>query len=1620
MTSLEVAPSTHPRGVSTVAHSSTEIDVVWMPPDKSSQNGVITEYVVQISALTRNYSIKFSVSETTFLYTFTDLHPYQEYNVSVAAATQAGVGPFSTPLVEQSLQDIPRAAPSSLALRNVTARSVTINWVPVSIDDINGILIHYELELSSSHATIKIEPELISYTIQGLTPNRDYSVRIAAETPPGTGPYSSLLNFTTGQEAPSVGPVINSIQSITSTTFMVMWSSTTDTVRNGAITGYEIAVTNVLTGIKAYDRTTDANNAMMEVTGLNEYTQYRVSIIAINSAGYSPSTTVSIETAQSKPSGPPQYVYPIFNSTWIELSWFSPTLPDRNGIIIGYDILVNQRVYFSNSTQFVVQHLEEALQYTIQVRAITIIGSGPYSTAINVTTLATSPSAPPQNVNATAISSEEILVTWDPIPFLEQNGHILQYTVYYWFYTVPGVKREIISTNVSMQVTISSLLAYTNYSVVVVASNAVGTSPQSETASIRTLENIPSAAPGNLTVHILTHSSLTLVWNTIPSRDENGVIIHQTITYQAFTIDTEEQNININSEWTNFTLTNFLPSITYQISIHASTSIGNGPRSYVNVTMPESTPSAAPVNVMISNILTGFRVEWDELSLENRNGEITLYQILLTDISNDTTQGTFQEYNTTIPEMKLTNLTDFARYTIMIRAMTSAGYGPFSEALEALTAPDGLECFGYFSRYEREPCSNGAVCKAKGTDDFTCDCVAGYDGVICQNEIDECQTASCQSGNCVDRINNFTCVCFEGYTGRFCEVEIDLCESNPCQNSGSCVPHVNSFECICTSDYVGTVCEFPNRCLETPCKHGHCTPTGESYTCECEIGFSGHDCEYNINNCEGVLCEHGGECLDGVAKFDCACLPGFKGRYCQYTNEELTCESENIWKIIWPATKYSRTAIMPCQYIDPSFVERNATRICYKNGEWGKVNMDDCIRTQFDILSDHLTRYYDIHGPSTQSSSNVTELVQNTAFVVCGRVILSPAEIRLTLNLTAFSLNSILNIDDSAKRSYLTSLNDKFICIFSAILSDQNTEYFTHEYQNMATNLFSTLQIFAELNAEAYVKTNDKPCIYIASDNIQLFVREIGSKHNVTDSKVIFNCKQNYQVLEENVLSLPSSLTDVLQDNSKLRMSVAYSKNLGKILTQNSDGIYSDSFPASTLAMIELAIDLPDQLKDTVHIQFSLLDDQTIKYGGLHCVYWNETLHGWSTSGLNVFETINKSVTCSSNHISTFMILTESITVVDPLQNIINYVIFAIAGISLFCLISAIIFFTLLGRKLIENDIYIAQYSLCISLILSILTHVIGMLKYPPIQDYCHVVAVIVYLFSVTSTTCFLAEGATICFKFILPKVKRRIYILSFILGWICPVPITVFRVVFDLNNLGVRNEYCWLASQSSTIWSMIEPILIIFFITLIAVLLSLVMCCFSRNIGLIHIAKLALKTHIIFVPIILTPWIVNIVNIYVSVPYYTWVYIGVISFQGILFLPFYALCNKSIRNKLCFSKKDQEAVNDEDLPSPYSVNRPIFNMEFANPLYTADDVDKLQDGAIPYLEDKLLFGDMKDGHITPAHENEYAELELSGFIEASSVQCDDTIIQEQNKSAIENIYTGVEARAEEKSEPDS
>ena len=85
--------------------------------------------------------------------------------------------------------------------------------------------------------------------------------------------------------------------------------------------------------------------------------------------------------------------------------------------------------------------------------------------------------------------------------------------------------------------------------------------------------------------------------------------------------------------------------------------------------------------------------------------------------------------------------------------------------------------------------------------------VAGFTGVNCEVQINECDSAPClNEGRCEDSLDAFHCDCPSGFDGDLCGVDIDECASAPCQNGGTCVDGANGFVCECAEEFMGETC----------------------------------------------------------------------------------------------------------------------------------------------------------------------------------------------------------------------------------------------------------------------------------------------------------------------------------------------------------------------------------------------------------------------------------------------------------------------------------------------------------------------------------------------------------------------------------------------------------------------------------------------------------------------------------------------------------------------------------------------------------------------------------------------------------------------------------------------
>jgi Notch-like protein len=175
-----------------------------------------------------------------------------------------------------------------------------------------------------------------------------------------------------------------------------------------------------------------------------------------------------------------------------------------------------------------------------------------------------------------------------------------------------------------------------------------------------------------------------------------------------------------------------------------------------------------------------------------------------------------------------------------------------------------------------------------------CQCEPGWEGPLCDQDLDDCDPDPCQNGGtCTDRVNGYTCACPAGFTGPNCETAVQGCADAPCAH-GTCEDTgPGTFTCTCEPGWQGVLCDQDEPdCLPNPCQNGGtCTegaPGTGQFACQCAPGWEGALCEQNIDDCDPDPCQNGGTCLDRVNGYTCSCPAGFTGPQCEIAVQDCS------------------------------------------------------------------------------------------------------------------------------------------------------------------------------------------------------------------------------------------------------------------------------------------------------------------------------------------------------------------------------------------------------------------------------------------------------------------------------------------------------------------------------------------------------------------------------------------------------------------------------------------------------------------------------------------------------------------------------------------------------------
>uniref|UniRef100_A0AAV2KV42 Receptor-type tyrosine-protein phosphatase S n=1 Tax=Knipowitschia caucasica TaxID=637954 RepID=A0AAV2KV42_KNICA len=435
----QTQPSGPPQDIQCLSSTSTKILVSWRPPSTDLQNGIITKYAVQYTAIdgedTTMHQIDNIPPETT-QQLLENLEKWTEYRITVSAHTDVGSGPQSLPLLVRTEEDVPSGPPRKVEVEAVNSSSIKVIWrspTPTKQHgQIRGYQVHYVRMVNgepTGQPVIKdiliddaqteyddsTEHEMIISELQAET---TYSVTVAAYTTKGDGARSKPKLVTTTGAVPEKPRLM--ISTTNMGTALLQWHPPAST--HGPLQGYRLRFgrkdVEPLTVIEFPER--ENHYTTKEIHKGASYT-FRLS--ARNKVGFGEETVKNITTNEAVPSGYPQSISAEGATTsTVQVNWHPVLLAERNGKIVKYALQYkdinsprspSELFITAPESTVILDGLRADTTYDIKMCAFTSKGSGPYSPSVQFRTQPLDQAVFAKNFHVKAAMKTSVLLTWD-------------------------------------------------------------------------------------------------------------------------------------------------------------------------------------------------------------------------------------------------------------------------------------------------------------------------------------------------------------------------------------------------------------------------------------------------------------------------------------------------------------------------------------------------------------------------------------------------------------------------------------------------------------------------------------------------------------------------------------------------------------------------------------------------------------------------------------------------------------------------------------------------------------------------------------------------------------------------------------------------------------------------------------------------------------------------------------------------------------------------------------------------------------------------------------------------------------------------------------------------------
>uniref|UniRef100_A0A8C1W3T5 Sidekick cell adhesion molecule 1b n=1 Tax=Cyprinus carpio TaxID=7962 RepID=A0A8C1W3T5_CYPCA len=678
----------------------TSLRISWQEPE--DKNGIITGYVLCWEEAGQNETrVSQTLSNSTLAYEVTGLTSLTTYTLQVAAVTQAGTGTATSSTISTGLPPELPGAPSNLVISNISPRSTTIKFHPGSdgktaiskwivegqvgtVGEDEEWKVLYELNSPPAADTLEI-PNLIPFT--------QYRFRMKQVNIVGSSPFSQPSRMMqTLQSNPDVAPTNLIVFSASETSLRIRWEPLPEAAYNGnpESVGYHVR-TQRADGLGQPRMETVSERLSQEATveGLEEWTEYELSIQAFNGIGPGPwSSPVLGKTKESVPSGAPENVSAeAVSSTSILVTWGSVPEHQKNGHILGYKVLYKEKdserapqVQLVNGNQthlLLLKNLSKFVLYEVQVLAFTRVGDGPPSLPPTAERTKDDVPGPPVRLVFPEVRLTSVRVVWQPPS--EPNGIIMGYQISYRLdINDPNKFTTVEVGSNARQFTVTGLIPESAYVFQITARTQKGWGPPEEAIVITTEKRERPQHPRRLTVPQKGVESHKLRLHWTAGGDGSSPVRY--FTLQALELPDGEWKIHTSSighNNTSWEVDRLKPYTSYKFRMMATNDVGDSAFSKETepVTTLQDVPDEAPVILNIKpSTTTSVIVQWQVKQRVNNTFFQKLFFLTVNLVA--------VCYGIALSSKHCLNLSKYRRYTIVMTAFNVVGESPSSAPVE--------------------------------------------------------------------------------------------------------------------------------------------------------------------------------------------------------------------------------------------------------------------------------------------------------------------------------------------------------------------------------------------------------------------------------------------------------------------------------------------------------------------------------------------------------------------------------------------------------------------------------------------------------------------------------------------------------------------------------------------------------------------------------------------------------------------------------------------------------------------------------------------------------------------------------------------------------------------------